>query len=479
MLFYTPVFLIFSLILLGILGIVHKSEPRKLVLLSASYIFYMWWNPAFILLIIFSTAVDYVLGGRLAMEEKQSKRRLYMIASLVSNLGLLFFFKYAGLFSDSLLGGMRLLGYDPSWVSINITLPVGISFYTFQTMSYTIDIYRRNINSTNKPLDFALFVAFFPQLVAGPIVRAVEFLPQLKEDIRLSCSQQSFFLIMRGLAKKVLIADNLAIFIDPVFADLTSWPSLVIWIAGIAFAIQVYCDFSGYSDIAIGVARILGFSLPLNFNHPLHARNPAEFWRRWHISLSTWLRDYLYISLGGSRGSGIATYRNLMLTMILGGLWHGASWKLLLWGFLHGVILAGHRLYRGLRIRMNPSYRPSQGFVAHVGSMIAFHYCLIATFIVFRCLDFADVLIAMRKYVLFDFDFDISRLGLGGASFFSTLALMVVFIVMTIFSRRVGHIDNYLAKLSIVPAALVCLFAGFVFYYLWPLEQAPFIYFQF
>lgn len=346
MLFYTPTFLIFFTSVLVLIGVIHKSEPRKLILLVASYIFYMWWNPAFILLIIFSTVVDYFVGGRMHREDNLRKRRLLLLLSLSANLGMLFFFKYYGFFSDSLLGLMRLFGSEPSWTTLNITLPVGISFYTFQTLSYTIDVYRRSIPATKSPLNFALFVAFFPQLVAGPIVRAAAFLPQLERGPRLSCDQTTVFLILKGLVKKVLIADNLAILTDGVFNSPGDWPSSIIWIATIAFAIQVYCDFSGYSDIAIGVSRILGFQLPRNFNHPYISRNPAEFWQRWHISLSTWLRDYVYFSLGGLRSGTLVNYRNMLITMLIGGLWHGAGWNFVLWGLIHACMLIGHRIFR-------------------------------------------------------------------------------------------------------------------------------------
>jgi D-alanyl-lipoteichoic acid acyltransferase DltB (MBOAT superfamily) len=398
---------------------------------------------------------------------------------MTSNLGMLFFFKYAGLFGDSLLGIMRMMGSEPSWVSLNITLPVGISFYTFQTMSYTIDIYRKELKATRSPLDFALFVAFFPQLVAGPIVRAATFLPQLKQDVKIACDQTTFFLILRGMAKKVLVADNLAIFIDPVFNSPESWPSIIIWLAAIGFAIQIYCDFSGYSDIAIGIARILGFTLPLNFNHPYSARNPSDFWNRWHISLSSWLRDYLYISLGGNRGSAFATYRNLMLTTLLGGLWHGASWNFLVWGFLHGAILVAHRLYTGTRKRMNPNWRPGKGWLTYLLSLFVMQYCVLVTWISFRLTDFDAMQTAIRKFVVFDFNFDLASIGLGSMAFFSTLSLMIIFSIFTVISQRAGHIENYLGKLSTSKAATVCFASGIVFYYFWPLTQAPFIYFQF
>ena len=474
MLFYSQAFLVFSVVLLGLLAVVHRDEPRKLILLLASYIFYMWWNPAFILLIIFSTAVDYVIGGKMAAEERDGRRRLLLIISMCSNLGLLFFFKYFGLFTDSLLGLMRMMGSEPSWVTLNITLPVGISFYTFQTMSYTIDIYRRKIPATHSPLDFALFVAFFPQLVAGPIVRASVFLPQLKRKVALRCDQETVFLLLRGFAKKVLVADNIAVMVDTVFTAPEIWPSYIIWIATIGFAIQIYCDFSGYSDIAIAVARILGFDLPENFNHPYIARNPSDFWQRWHISLSSWLRDYLYISLGGNRMGALMTYRNLMLTMLLGGLWHGASWNFVLWGFLHGAILIGHRLFTG-----GPSKQANTNPLVVLLSVLAMQYCVLVTWISFRLTDFDQMLIAMRKFILFDFDFTVGGIGLGTLSLFSSLLIMAAFALVQAFSVRVGHIDRYLGRINTPAALAICVLFGFVAFFFWPLAQAPFIYFQF
>ncbi len=474
MLFYTPAFLVFFVLLLLTLWAVHRSEPRKVILLVASYIFYMWWNPAFILLIMFSTVVNYLVGGRLEAEEGRSRRRMLLVVSMCANLGLLFIFKYFGLFSDSLLGLMRLLGSDPSWTSINITLPVGISFYTFQAMSYTIDVYRRKIPVTRSPLDFALFVAFFPQLVAGPIVRAAVFLPQLKKDITVSCDQRTIFLILRGLAKKVLIADNLALLADGVFATPGDWPSIIIWAATLAFSIQIYCDFSGYSDIAIGIARILGFKFPRNFNHPYIARNPSDFWQRWHISLSSWLRDYLYISLGGNRHGSWITYRNLMLTMLLGGLWHGASWNFVVWGFLHGFLLVVHRLYSSAKTEDSPS-NP----LVTLLSVLLMQYCVLVTWISFRLTDFDLMQVALWKFVLFDFNFDVARLGLGSLSFFSTLTIMVAFVVLQTISVRVGRIHNYLGNMRPVPAFIICVLFGFAAFFLWPMTQVPFIYFQF
>jgi len=273
-----------------------------------------------------------------------------LVASLSTNLGLLAFFKYYNFFVESLTGLLATAGLDATGWRLDLVLPVGISFYTFQTLSYTLDVYRGRLEPTRDPLDFALFVAFFPQLVAGPIERAKRLLPQIQRPRRIGAAavDSALFLIAWGLWKKVVVADNLAAIVDPVFAGSADVSAAMAYLAVVAFAFQIYCDFSGYTDIARGLARLLGFELMLNFNLPYFARNPSDFWRRWHISLSTWLRDYLYISLGGNRGPSWFVYRNLMLTMVLGGLWHGASWNFVWWGVYHGAILGLHRfLTRG------------------------------------------------------------------------------------------------------------------------------------
>lgn len=478
MLFYTVEFLVFSIVLLATLSVIHRHESRKIVLLIASYIFYMWWNPAFIALILFATAVNYMVGRALGNEEDETRRKALLAFGLVASLGLLGYFKYAGFLADNTLYLMTLLGFKVHWSSLQITLPVGISFYIFQTLSYTIDVYRREIPANHSPLDFALFVAFFPQLVAGPIVRASDFLPQLRNPVRISCDQATLFLILRGLTKKVLIADNIAILADRIFDAPETFPSVVIWLAAIAFAIQIYCDFSGYSDIAIGISRVLGFRLPLNFDHPYLARNPSDFWRRWHISLSSWLRDYLYISLGGNRGGSFRTYRNLMLTMLLGGLWHGASWNFALWGFLHGLFLVVHRLYGNLR-RRDPQYRPSTRAINEFLSICAMQYFVLLAWIAFRISDVEALQTALYRFVFFDFDFELANIGLGAISFFSSISLMLAFGILHLVSRRVGHIDRFLGTVSMPWAAMLCILIGFAACLLWPMTDVPFIYFQF
>ena len=479
MLFSTPEFLIFFILLLTGLYLLSQYRDQKFLLLGASYIFYMWWNPVFILLIIFSTIIDYFIGRRMEHAEQPALRRNLLIVSLCANLGVLGFFKYANFFQENIIQLWSYFGSPPSWDPLNVTLPVGISFYTFQTMSYTLDVYRRNIPVSRSPLDFALFVSFFPQLVAGPIVRAADFLPQLKTPTKVQVRPDSLLLILRGLIKKVIIADNLAPLVDLVFETPETWPSIIIWFATVAFGIQIYCDFSGYSDIAIGVARILGFHLPLNFDWPYFATNPSMFWRKWHISLSSWLRDYLYIPLGGSRHGTLKTYRNLMLTMLLGGLWHGASWNFVLWGGLHGSALALHRLYSE---KASHSAWLSQLQNTLPYRLLAFglmQVFVLLTWITFRVSDTSKMLVAVKKFLIFDFNFRLAGIGIGAISLFSALTIMAGFAVLHFMSWKVGGLDNRLDKASSPVLAMACLLAGIILVLLWPTTETPFIYFQF
>jgi alginate O-acetyltransferase complex protein AlgI len=321
------------------------ARARKLFLLAASYYFYASWDWRFLGLIVLSTAIDFAAGLVMARWSDPRVRRSALVASLVTNLGILGVFKYAGFFLDSFAALAASAGIELGPLDLRIVLPVGISFFTFQSMSYTIDLYRRQIDTCRDPFDFALFVGFFPQLVAGPIVRARDFLPQLLHRPAWSTLRflEGLERIALGLAKKVVVADTLALLVDPVFADPQGHGLFATWLAVLGFTAQIYADFSGYSDVAIGAARCLGYELPENFRHPYLATSPREFWRRWHISLSTWLRDYLFIPLGGSRGTPGATRRNLLITMLLGGLWHGAAWTFVTWGAWHGAWLALHR----------------------------------------------------------------------------------------------------------------------------------------
>ena len=345
MLFNTPQFALFFIAVLGLYYCL-RWRAQNILLLLASYFFYGWWDWRFLSLIAFSTIIDYLIAIGLGRYQIPPVRRALVVASIVVNLGLLATFKYANFFVDSLGDLLNLIGLTASPPLLNIILPVGISFYTFQTLSYTIDVYRGNLQPTRNLIDFGLYVSFFPQLVAGPIERATHLLPEISRKRNINHQQltEGGWLIYWGLFKKVVIADNLAIIVDSVFIDLSSASALEILFATYVFAWQIYCDFSGYTDIARGCAALLGFDLCLNFDLPYFAISPSDFWRRWHISLSTWLRDYLYIPLGGNRHGAVKTYRNLMFTMVLGGLWHGASWNFVLWGVFHGLLLVIFRL---------------------------------------------------------------------------------------------------------------------------------------
>ncbi len=345
MIFNSLTFLVFLTIFLT-LYFSSSGKGRLWVCLLGSYVFYGWWDYRFLLLIMFSTIVDYLFGMYIDRSEEQSRRKAVLTMSCIVNLSLLGFFKYFNFFIDSFQHVSDTVGLGTSLTTLNIILPVGISFYTFQSMSYTIDVYRREIRMEPSLLRFATFIAFFPQLVAGPIVRARDFLPQLHSDHPFNWDNVTTGtgLVLAGYFKKVVVADGAALIVDRIFDQTSLQSSLGLAVGVVLYAFQIYCDFSGYSDIAIGLARVMGFEFPENFRTPYISKSFSEFWQRWHISLSSWLRDYLYIPLGGNRDGTFHTYRNLMITMLLGGLWHGADWKFVIWGGLHGMYLVVQRL---------------------------------------------------------------------------------------------------------------------------------------
>jgi alginate O-acetyltransferase complex protein AlgI len=346
MVFNSYTFIIFFAVVLAFYFSGLAWRTKKILLIVASYIFYAAWNPPFVLLLILSTVVDWELSQRIHYATSTRLRRLYLIASLSVNLGLLGFFKYGNFLLESFTGIVREFGVVYQAPTLDIILPVGISFYTFQTLSYSLDVYRRRLDPWHSFIDYALFVTFFPQLVAGPIVRARDFLHQTIEPKIISARHLGWglSLMILGLFQKVVIADGLlAPVVEKVYDSSQIVSPLAAGIGTLAFSGQILFDFSGYSTIAIGAAMCLGFALPDNFRFPYAAVGFADFWRRWHISLSSWLRDYLYISLGGSRHGTFKTYRNLMVTMLLGGLWHGASWTFVVWGGLHGLYLVLER----------------------------------------------------------------------------------------------------------------------------------------
>lgn len=344
MLFNSLQFLVFFLCIYS-LYLVLGHRAQNLLLLVASYVFYCAWDYRFLFLLLLSTFIDYFIGLRIVNSTSQGVRKRLILSSIIFHLGVLGFFKYFNFFADGLIGLFALFGFSVFHSTLNVVLPLGISFYTFVAIGYLIDVYRGSILPCQKFLDFALFIAFFPPLLSGPIGRSRLLIPQIQEPrvINLDKLASGFFLIIWGLFKKVVIADNLRLTVNEIFAKSYGFNSGEVFIAALFFTFQIYSDFSGYTDIARGISSLMGFELMLNFNLPYFARNPSDFWRRWHISLSTWLRDYLYIPLGGNRGGNLKTYRNLMLTMSLGGLWHGAAWNYVFWGIYHGIVLSVHR----------------------------------------------------------------------------------------------------------------------------------------
>ena len=334
--------LFFALSLALVWSLNSQNNLKKVVLLALSLAFYASWNWRFLLLLLASGVISYLVGLYVDAAAARPFRRFALALGVALDLGILAYFKYLDFFIAQVLTFAHALGLNPSIAFVNVTLPVAISFMTFHAISYIVDVFRGRLAASRAPVDVFLYISFFPHLVAGPIVRAHEFLPQLASprnagDFSLS---ENMLLILGGLFKKMVIANYLAVrFVDPVFTDPSQFSRFDLIMAVYAYAIQIYADFSAYTDIAIGVAALLGYRFPQNFNQPYRALGIGDFWRRWHMTLSTWLRDYLYIPLGGNRHGALATARNLMLTMVLGGLWHGANWTFLIWGAMHGAAL--------------------------------------------------------------------------------------------------------------------------------------------
>lgn len=341
MLFNSLDFLFFIPVVFFLYWFVFNRNVRlqNFFLVIISYIFYGWWDWRFLGLIVLSSLVDFYIGRKLSRSSNQKKRKIYLYLSIFINLGILGFFKYYNFFIENLTASLDLIGIHLNSITLNIILPVGISFYTFQTLSYTIDIYRNKMEPSKDIISFFAFVSFFPQLVAGPIERATNLLPQFYKErvFEYNKAVSGMRLILWGFFQKIVIADGCALYVNDIFSNYKDYSSLTLVFGSIMFALQIYGDFAGYSNIAIGVSRLFGFDLMKNFNYPYFSRNIAEFWRRWHISLSTWFRDYLYIPLGGSRGSSWSKIRNVIIIFTVSGFWHGANWTFIVWGILNAL----------------------------------------------------------------------------------------------------------------------------------------------
>lgn len=410
MLFNSLDFLIFF----PIVVVVYFSLPHRfrwIFLLGASYYFYMCWKAEYVVLIVASTLIDYIAGIQMGKTPDKGRRKKYLILSIVANLGILFSFKYANFFNESLRVALQQFNIFYDFPGFNVLLPVGISFYTFQSLSYSIDVYRGEKEPEPHFGKFALYVAFFPQLVAGPIERSTRLLPQFEK--RISFNRERFVsglrLMLWGFFKKIVIADRLAIYVNEVYNSPAEFQGLTLLLATYFFAFQIYCDFSGYSDIAIGAARIMGYDLMTNFCQPYFSQSIAEFWKRWHISLSTWFKDYLYIPLGGNRVAKERWYFNLMAVFLISGLWHGANWTFVLWGFLHGFYLVSSIWTRNIRESISHALKVDRfpALQRFFKIIITFHLVLFA-WIFFRANSIGDAFLIIRN--MFNFDFSVAGL---------------------------------------------------------------------
>jgi D-alanyl-lipoteichoic acid acyltransferase DltB (MBOAT superfamily) len=483
MIFTAPEFVVFFLLFFSIYATL-RGRPRKLFLLGASYFFYGSWNAKFLLLIVGSTLLDFYVGRAIARNDEPRRRRRLLALSVCGNLGVLGFFKYFNFFSASAAELLSALGLSVSPLLLEMVLPVGISFYTFQTMSYTIDIYRGRLEPTESLLDFSMFVAFFPQLVAGPIERARHLLPQLAHLDRPAIAG-GWTLLALGAFKKAVIADNIA----PLVAATYSAPDLVyapaLWLGTYAFAIQIYCDFSGYSDIAVGLGRLMGIEVVQNFRSPYAAAGPRELWTRWHISLSSWLRDYLYVPLGGNRGRPWRTAGNLFATMLLGGLWHGAAWNFVLWGAYHGVLLMVFRS-APLQRTLEPLRRSRASRIAStvIRRLIFFHLVCLG-WALFRAQSLADCLTLWRKLLdvrQWQIAAWLDQVAISGEGRFLAywfaiiVALVLVQNIAASDSHRVARVVRRLPEPLRFLLPLMLFIAAAIFS---PETPPPFIYFQF
>jgi len=470
LLFNSALFLGLFLVFYPIYVLSRKTQYFRIAyVVLFSVFFYYKCSGIYFWLLLFSSVVDYSISRLIFVEKIQFYRKFYLVLSLLINLGLLGYFKYTNFFVEN-----YNLFFDGKLKFADIILPVGISFYTFQTLSYTIDVYRKDLEPTKSFMDFLFFVSFFPQLVAGPIVRASDFIPQIYKKLQLTKEDfnRAILLIIGGLLKKAVISDYISLnFVDRVFDAPNSYTAFENLMASYGYAIQIYCDFSGYSDIAIGLALLMGFWLPDNFRTPYQSGSITEFWRRWHISLSSWLRDYLYISMGGSRKGKIRTYFNLFMTMFLGGLWHGASWKFVVWGVLHGLALVVEKFF-GQFIKL-----PKNKVIRSIQVLITFHF-VVFCWLFFRAKDFQTAFQVIENIQKLTFDWNQwQTIILGYKNVF--LLILIGFIWHFIPARGMEIIQKTFNKLPFLLKAIVLGLIYWVVYATASAEAAPFIYFQF
>lgn len=462
-------------------------KARWVWLLGASYYFYMCWNPKYAILMATSTLITYLSG--LLISKSTYKKKLWVALSFISNLGILFFFKYFDFAIENVNVILNKLHLQLITPSFDVLLPVGISFYTFQALSYTVDVYRGDVKPEKNLGKYALFVSFFPQLVAGPIETSKHLLDQFNHEYKFEYSRvkSGLLLMLWGFFQKLVIADRIAILVNTVFNDYKSYSGFTLLFASILFAVQIYCDFSSYSDIAIGSARVMGFDLMQNFKSPYFSKSIAEFWRRWHISLGGWFRDYLYIPLGGSRKGKLKKYRNLMIVFLTSGLWHGAGWNFIIWGFLHGFYqIAGMEL-KPLRDKFVDKFNIERGSLYHKIYQCALVFILVDfAWIFFRANTFSDAIGIIKGIFVFNpwvlFDGSLYTLGLDQKDFTIAIISILILIAVSLLRRNINLItlvnkQNTLLRWTFY---FTCLYAIVIFGVYGPGYSAQqFIYFQF
>ena len=475
MLFNSLDFLIFlpTVFLLYWFVFQRNLRVQNLLLLISSYVFYGWWDYRFLSLIFFSTIVDYFVGLKIHGSDDKKKKKSYLWISILFNLGLLGFFKYFNFFIDSWIDLLGAFGYEhqSTW-TLNVILPVGISFYTFQTMSYSFDIYHGKLKPTKDFISFASFVSFFPQLVAGPIERASNLLPQILNNRVFKYEQgvQGLRLILYGMFKKVVIADSLAPLVDKIFENYATLNGGVLLLGLIYFSFQIYCDFSGYSDIAIGTSKLFGFELMSNFKFPYFSRDIGEFWRRWHISLSTWFRDYLYIPFGGSKGGKWLSIRNIFIIFIVSGFWHGANWTFIVWGLIHAMLyiplfLQGKNRQYTSSIVAEDKWFPSLKELYQMGS--TFFFTMIA-WVFFRSESLVDAFKYLYRIA--------TEINIPSTNHIGLIIILIIIIAEWLMRRDERRVINFSSKIFRRLIYLSLVFLLIIFY---NEQKISFIYFQF
>ncbi|PCJ55381.1 MAG: membrane-bound O-acyltransferase family protein [Planctomycetota bacterium] len=449
---------------------------QNIFLLLASYFFYGWWDWRFLSLIIFSSLTDYILGLKMNSANSTKNRKIFLMISIILNLGLLGVFKYFNFFIENFYKSFQLFGMSMEGGHLNIILPLGISFYTFQTLSYTIDVYRKKIKATEDPIEFLAFVSFFPQLVAGPIERAMNLLPQFQQKriFEYHKAVDGLRQILLGLFKKIVIADNCAVLVNDIFSTYGTQNGSTLLVGAILFSFQIYGDFSGYSDIAIGTARLFGINLRKNFSFPYFSRNIAEFWRRWHISLTSWFRDYLYIPLGGSKRSKYITVRNVFIVFIVSGIWHGANWTFLVWGLIHASLFLPLLLFKRNRI-YHKAIDPSKRFPGIIEAIqISFTFLMISiSWIFFR----SDSLSSAISYI--SILFSPSLFSFPAILDNNIFIIIFCFMVLEWIQRDKEHALEF--DSTKIPKVIRWIFYYLIvlFIFLYQGDQQEFIYFQF